>query len=106
MGGLKPQWLAAVWPPVLGPALDESEDQHLNGREMVHRQLFPIKNRHNDVDEVLPSRKALLARSQLHPKFPPEPYCCLTKFTFPAIRRKDENPSYSSRRVKARNENI
>lgn len=108
MGGLRLLWLAAVWPPVLGSALDGRGDEHFSSREMVHRQLFPIKNQPSDVDEVLPLRRApcKVSTHLLPCQFPPEAYYCLIKFIFLAIKKKEEHPSYSSKGVKPRNEDI
>lgn len=67
MGGLRFLWLAAVWSPVLGSALDERGDEQSSSREMVHRQLFPIKNQLSHVDKVQSLRRALCKVSQLTP---------------------------------------
>lgn len=80
-------WLAALWPLLLGSALDEREDEHFKaGKGYIGS--FSLKNRHSNVDEVLPLRRTLLERSQLPPKFPLELYCCFLKFTSSAIRKK------------------
>lgn len=110
MRGLRLLWLAAVWPPVLGSALDERGDEQSSSREMVQRQLFPIKNQLSHVDKIQPLRRALCKVSQLTPTpLPPissRTLLLINQIYFSSHNEKRGTSSYSSKHIKPRKEDI